>query len=172
MRWFPVFLSFLHFLLGSSLCLGCEGHEAPDGLPPGAQYQVGTNDPELDLPLAFTATLEGMDVLIVRGGQGALMLVAAARTNVFVDDQLLTVSARIEDEETAEVYSTLTYRKRSVMSDGLVYVRDIFMVLDTAGQASYPWDGRQALFTVTLTPESGPALTDTRTVRLVVQDDY
>ena len=165
MRWFPVLLVFC------SLSPGCETPEESEGLPPGAQYQIGTNDPDMNLPSAFTPTQEGVAVAVVRGGQGALMLVAAARTNVFADDQLLTVTGRIEDAENGEVYSTLTYRKRAVLSEGLVYVRDIFMVLDTAGQASYAWDGREALYTVTLTPETGPALTDTHTVRLVVDDD-
>lgn len=142
---------------------GCVGGVG-DVPPPGTLYEVGTSQANA-VETTFRVLADGDPVEVVRGGQGSLMVVAAARTNRFAADlQWVTVDATLERADGGDYAHFRIRRQIYAGADGVATFGNLFLVMDE----SQPWEGRDAVLVLRLTaPDGTTEVEDAVTVHLV-----
>ena len=132
-------------------------------------FDLGQNDPGQTDSAFFQYFEDGMDGSVMKGPQGAWMLVLAARTNQF-GCCLERVDVRVSvDGIDGTQYANLRYKRRPLYpgADGQLYLMNVFVVV---GDPEV-WDGQFAEITFSITPDvGGQTLTDTRLLKMVRLD--
>ncbi len=142
----------------SVISLGCE--EPTSYEPP--VYEVGFNHLDEMLPAAFVPLDAGSSVPVVKGSQGAWMIVGAVRTNQFGPEvEKITVEAKLTDAE-GKVYAHYRIRRPLYRyGDGFGYVTDLYLIVEQAkAEYTFAWDQEDAILILELEADDGTVLKD------------
>ena len=131
-------------------------------LPEPFVFDVGTNIAGATGVDAFTPLLTGGSATVVRGSQGALMLVVAARSNAYpAQCKRFTVEAELTLEDGKQL-GVLTHKKRPMIDGsagtGLRYMLNVFLVLAEDRPAfglPNSWEGKRGTLRVALSIDDG-----------------
>lgn len=144
-----------------------DGVDPPPDIPSGKEtYELGTNIQGKTSPLAFTVLTTGATAPIVKGSQGAWMLVVSART-----DLLAPGTKRVDIEAElgppgGEPYGKLKFKRRPVLDggDGFRYLMNVFLVVSNNEE----WNGQEADLRVVM-EEEATGIKLEETVRIVLE---
>lgn len=131
-------------------------------------FELGYNEQGKVTPDHFFAAQDGMEAPIVKGSQGAWMLVVAARSNQWPDVDKVNVEAEIGPAG-QPVFGKLKYKKRPLLDggDGFKYLMNVFLVVSN----DQAWDGQLADFTVILETTDGTRRLEATTSITLVKTD-
>lgn len=165
-------MSLIARLLPLVLVLGLSGCDPTPsgGGARGDEIVLGTHLEDTPFPSAFVPLSDGDTLPVVKGSQGAWMVVACVRTDAFEHTSKVTIRGDLIDVETGTEMARLKFRKALVRpGDGYSYAADLYLILAKPGGEAPPldWDGRDAVLRLRLDDLQGWQLEDSITVHLV-----
>lgn len=156
-----------------ALAMSAPGCEEPTSYAPGELvYEVGFNHVEGQLPGAFVPLSAGNSVPVVKGSQGAWMVVGAVRTNAFAPEiDKITVEAKLTDGE-GKIYAHYRIRRPLYRyDDGLAYVTDLYLIVESAKvEYNFDWADQDAILLLELEADDGTTMTDQVTIKTTASD--
>jgi len=133
--------------------------------PPELQvYEIGYNEAGKTAAHTFTMVETGSVAPIVKGTQGAWMLVIAARCNALPPGKnRVTVEAELGPPGETP-YGKLKYKRRPVLDggDGFRYLMNVFLVVSNNEE----WDEQETALTVSIETEDGQKFEQTQMIHL------
>ena len=136
--------------VGNELPPVVDASDAPDAADPPPIFVVGTNAGCASDPSGFLETTG--DIPVVFGPQGAWMVVVAIATDAFPETPYIDVRAGVKATgDPFEAALTLKRQKVTLGDDGLSYLVNVWLVLDSSGDAA-PWKDKEVTYSVEIEP--------------------